>query len=124
MEMVAVGVGGILLMVITIGLCIVKYYRTGNKNINTTNNDNLQSTSSFSHAMSQLKSNSPTQTKQTLPYDPVWEVEHSNIKFKRLLGEGEFGRVSLCVVDGLPFCDGSVTAAVKMLKGKLFVIVQ
>lgn len=53
---------------------------------------------------------------QGIPEDPEFEVDLDAIEFKRVLGEGAFGRVMLANVHGLLDLQSPTTVAVKMLK--------
>ena len=56
------------------------------------------------------------------PLDPTtrsWEVSRENLTIQKVIGEGSFGQVAQGTAWNLPLDKGTVTVAIKMLKGIL-----
>ena len=92
-----------------------------------------------------LKSMSPTDvgpvalenTARNIEYAPLdmrtrsWEVGRNDVKVEKIIGKGAFAQVAKGTAENLSFRSGSISVAIKMVKGKVqcfslypFVLVQ
>ena len=51
-----------------------------------------------------------------------WEVERKNIKIEKVIGKGAFGQVAQGKASNLRGSEETMTVAIKMLKGTLFIV--
>ena len=72
---------------------------------------------------SRLGSNLTQVSEVEMPLDEKWEIDREIISLQEVLGEGAFGRVMKAEVLGMPNMPFRFNVAVKMLKGKFFILV-
>ena len=54
------------------------------------------------------------------PYTRSWEVSRQSVVIDKMIGQGSFGEVAQGRASQLPWMEGTVTVAIKMLKGAIY----
>ena len=49
-----------------------------------------------------------------------WEVARNDVNVEKIIGKGAFGQVAAGTAKNLPFRSGTITVAIKMMKGKFY----
>ena len=69
---------------------------------------------------------------QTSPYSEIneytslhrgtrsWEVSRQSVIIEKVIGQGSFGQVAQGRASNLPWTEGTITVAIKMLKGAMY----
>ena len=103
------------------------YFQSQNLNMeDRRNNEGSINAVNFAHYMelNEITDSHGTYSEITeyAPLDPTtrsWEVSRENLTIQKVIGKGSFGQVAQGTARNLPLEKGTVTVAIKMLKGIL-----
>ena len=105
----------------------IPYFQSQNLNMeDRRNNEGSINAVNFAHYMELNEiTNSQGTYSEITEYSPLnpttrsWEVSRENVMIQKVVGKGSFGQVAQGTARNLPLEKGTVTVAIKMLKGIL-----